>query len=115
MRFLQLCRPTLIGPAIVAGWSLHPAFERANDRRAARKRRRSRYRREADRPAPGRLVRRAAAAMDPALPFQLRPGACLLSNLKIARFDSERLRYAGAVETGFREAVVAALRDSSTA
>ena len=33
-----------------------------------------------------------------------------LVNLKIARFDGERLRYAGAVGTGFSEAVAAALR-----
>ena len=33
-----------------------------------------------------------------------------LANLKIATFDGERLRYAGAVGTGFSEAVAAALR-----
>ena len=33
-----------------------------------------------------------------------------IANIKIARFDGERLRYAGAVGTGFSEAVAAALR-----
>ena len=34
-----------------------------------------------------------------------------IANIKIARFDGERLRYAGAVGTGFSEAVAAALRE----
>ena len=34
-----------------------------------------------------------------------------LANIKIARFDGERLRYAGAVGTGFSELVAEALRE----
>ena len=33
-----------------------------------------------------------------------------LANIKVARFDGTRLRYAGAIGTGFSEAVAAALR-----
>ena len=42
------------------------------------------------------------------------PWSCLrrtpLANIKVATFDGTRLRYAGAVGTGFSEAVAAALR-----
>ena len=34
-----------------------------------------------------------------------------LANIKVAGFDGQRLRYAGAVGTGFSELVAAALRD----
>ena len=34
-----------------------------------------------------------------------------LANMKVARFDGERLRYAGAIGTGFSERVAAALRE----
>ena len=34
-----------------------------------------------------------------------------LANIKVATFDGTRLRYAGAVGTGFSEAVAAALRE----
>ena len=34
-----------------------------------------------------------------------------VANIKVARFDGQRLLYAGAVETGFSERVAAALRE----